>query len=147
MLNKKPKNKEKKDNFNKQEAEQYYHNLIYSVLAVGGLTLPLIIITEYNDSDYLLIYGYLVLFISTLLIESFSQKMLICRNSDFGKEIKERLNYASCRWLIEIFILSPIFIYYIVLSFNNILILKLFLILYVLAILNWRMRPEELKYL
>ena len=132
-----------KENYSYQEAEQHYNGLVYSVLGVG-VALSLFIISKEDINYYFLSYGYLTLFVSTLLIESFSQKVLSFRNEKIKLKIN-KLPYLRCQWLVELLILSPIFIYYINLfyysQFPFLFIISI--LLYVLVIINWLMR---LKY-
>ncbi len=132
--------------YNYQEAEQHYNVLVYSVLGAGiALSLFIIQIQQEDINYYFLSYGYLALFVSTLLIESFSQKILFFRNKALKLKIKKETNYISCRWFVESLILTPIFIYYISLFQQNIFLFIISIILYVIVLINWMMRPRDKK--
>ncbi len=61
-----------------------------------------------------------------------------------AEEIKNKLTYIRTQWLIEIFILSPIFIAYIYVFKENFILMILSLVLYIVVIINWCLRPRDL---
>ena len=152
-----------------QRSAEHYDIMIWTVFSVGVALSLFILYTVWplkNNLGFMHLFtsfiGYMILFVSVLAVESFSQKLLYFSEIQYKlqKENLGELTYFGITWLIE-GILSLIFISYIFLfllaSLNNVYtspnmnfyFMFLTLIFFIISIIsfgfilfNWVTRPK-----